>query len=305
MNHIVLARIVFCIALATVFSTAAFAVEPPLTLDVWSDKVPGETGQIAAEKSEIKPVGGGRNITIVSNVTKPTLAVYRPPKEKDTGAAVVICPGGGYSILAIDLEGTEVADWLNSIGVTGIVLKYRVPARPNLPRWEPPLQDAQRAMSLVRSKAGEWGIDPKRIGLLGFSAGGNLTAVACTHFDHRAYEPIDDTDKVSCRPDFGVLVYPAWLNQDKAVTLVPEVIVSAQTPQMFLAHANDDGITAESSVAMYLALKRAHVPVELHIYAGGGHGFGLRKTDKPCWTWPQRCEEWMRSQGLLKLSAPH
>ncbi len=289
-------------ALVSAFSARAFAADAPLTLDVWPDKVPGETGQIGAEKSETKPVGGGRTITIVSNVTKPTLTVYRPAKDKDTGAAIVICPGGGYSILAIDLEGTEVADWLNSIGVTGIVLKYRVPARSGLPRWEPPLQDAQRTLSLVRSKAGEWGIDPKRIGLLGFSAGGNLTGVACTHFDKRAYEPIDDADKLSCRPDFGVLVYPAWLNDDKTVTLAPEFTVSAQTPQMFFAHASDDGISSESSIAMYLALKHNHIPAELHLYASGGHGFGLRKTDKPCCTWPQRCEEWMSSQGLLPQS---
>lgn len=289
-------------ALVAAFSTAALAADAPLTLDVWPDKVPGETGQIAPEKSEPRPVGGGRTITILSNVSKPTLTIYRPPKDKDTGTAIVICPGGGYSILAIDLEGTEVADWLNSIGVTGIVLKYRVPQRPNVPRWQPPLQDAQRAMSLVRSKAAEWGIDPKRIGLLGFSAGGNLTGVACTHFDLRAYDPIDDADKLSCRPDFGVLVYPAWMNEEKTVTLAPEFTVTAQTPQMFFAHASDDGISSESSIAMYLALKRLHIPAEMHLYASGGHGFGLRKSDKPCCTWPQRCEEWMRSRGLLKQS---
>ncbi len=286
-------------ALGFLVDGRAFAADPMLTLDVWPGKVPGETGQIAAEGSKTQP-GPGGNITIISNVSKPTLAVYKPTKEKDTGAAVVICPGGGYSILAYDLEGTEVADWLNSIGVTGIVLKYRVPARPNLPRWEPPLQDAQRAISLVRSKATEWGIDPKRIGLLGFSAGGNLTAVASTHFDKRAYEAIDDADKLSCRPDFGVLIYPAWLENGDSV--VPEVPVTAQTPPMFLAHANDDPINAESSVMMYLALKRAKVPAELHLFAKGGHGFGLRKSDHPCSEWPQRCEEWMKSQGLLKSS---
>ena len=276
-----------------------YGADAPPVLDVWPDKVPGETAQLPPEKVENKP-GGGKTIAIMSNVSKPTLTVYRPPKDKDTGAAVIICPGGGYSILAMDLEGTEVADWLNSIGVSGIVLKYRVPQRPNLPRWQLPLEDAQRAISLVRSKAGEWGIDPKRIGLLGFSAGGNLTAVAATHFDKRAYEPIDDADKVSCRPDFGVLVYPAWLNQEGSQTLAPEVAVTSQTPPMFLAHATDDPINAESSVAMYLACKHNNVPVEMHLYAKGGHGFGLRKSDNPCSTWPQRCEEWLKSAGMLK-----
>src|SRR5262249_20395631 len=155
--------------------------------------------------------GENPNVKRLTNVSKPTLTVFRPEKDKDTGAAVLIAPGGGYNILAWDLEGEEVAAWLNSIGVTGIVLKYRVPRRPDEPRDKPPLgpqQDAQRAMSVVRSKAKEWGIDPKRIGMLGFSAGGHLTAATATNFDKRTYEAIDDTDRVSSRPDFAVLVYP-------------------------------------------------------------------------------------------------
>ena len=278
------------------------AIEAPAeenlpVLDVWPDKAPGEKGQIGEEKSEKKGA-----VTLVTNVTKPTLTLYRAPRDKDTGAAVVICPGGGYSVLAWDLEGTEVAQWLNSIGVTGIILKYRVPQRPDTPRYLPPLQDAQRAISLVRSKAGEWGLDPHRIGMLGFSAGGNLTAVASTNYDKRAYDPSDDIDKLDCRPDFAVLVYPAWLNQEGTEKLAAEVRVDAHTPQMFIAHATDDPISVESSVSMYLALHRAAVPVEMHLYAVGGHGFGLRPTDKPCSSWPQRCEQWMRKQGLLKKS---
>src|SRR5205807_221696 len=170
-------------------------------------------GNVGAETATgSKP--GEKPVLRISNVSHPTLTVHRPAKDKDTGAAVVICPGGGYSILAWDLEGTEVAKWLNSIGVTGIILKYRVPGRPDDPNHRLPLEDAQRAMSLVRSKAKEWDIDPGRVGMLGFSAGGNLTARACTQFDHRSYDAIDDVDKVSCRPDFGVLVYPAWLVED-------------------------------------------------------------------------------------------
>lgn len=298
--------ILLLVALGLAVCPAARAEDAPPTFDVWPAKVPGETGNIGPEKVTEQPKGD-KPIHLVTNVTKPTLTLFRAPKDKDTGAAVVICPGGGYSVLAWDLEGTEVAEWLNSIGVTGIILKYRVPKGPDQTPSAPPLQDAQRAMSLVRSKAGEWGIDPKRIGMLGFSAGGNLTALACTHYDHRTYEPADDVDKVSCRPDFGVLVYPAWLveeSKDHPDQLKPEFPVNDRTPQMFLVHAGDDGITAANSALMYLALKKAGVPAELHVYATGGHGFGLRPSDKPCSTWPQRCEAWMRSQGLLKGEKP-
>jgi len=280
------------------FDSSARAAEGPLVFDVWPGPVPGETGQTGPEKSQQRP-GPVRPITIVTDVSKPTITVYRAPGDKDTGAAVLICPGGGYAALAWDLEGTEVAQWLNSIGVNGIILKYRVPVRTGTPRYLPPLQDAQRAMSLVRSKAAEWHFDPHRIGMLGFSAGGNLTGFACTHFDRRAYEPIDEVDKTSCRPDFAVLVYPAWLNREGTAELDPELHVSKNTPPAFFVHADDDPIKAESSVAMYLALKHAGVPAELHIYATGGHGFGLRPTDKPCSTWPQRCEEWLSSRSLL------
>jgi acetyl esterase/lipase len=192
-----------------------------------------------------------------------------------------------------------VADWLNSIGVTGIVLKYRVPKRADQPRHVPPLQDAQRAMSLIRSKAKEWGIDPKRIGMLGFSAGGHLTASAATNFDKRAYDPIDDIDKESCRPDFAVLVYPAYLVDKSKTKLNPDIRVSGKTPPIFFAHAGDDPIEVENSVVMYLALTEAKVRSELHVYSAGGHGFGLRKSNFPCSTWPERCAAWFRQQGIL------
>jgi acetyl esterase/lipase len=269
-----------------------------LVLNVWPGNPPGETKTIAAEKVETS-----RGVKRITNVSKPTLSVFRPAKDKDTGAAVIVCPGGGYNILAWDLEGEEVAGWLNSIGVTAIVLKYRVPRRPDQPQNKPPagaLQDAQRAISLVRNKAKEWNIDPKRIGILGFSAGGHLAAWAATHFDKRAYEPMDDIDKVDCRPDFAVLIYPGYLVEKDRDELNPDIRVRKECPPMFLAHANNDPVTPENSVRMYLALKRAGVPAELHLYALGGHGFGLRPSDKPCSTWPKRCEEWMRSQGIIK-----
>ena len=216
----------------------------------------------------------------------------------------MIAPGGGYNILAWDLEGDEVAEWLNTIGVTGIVLKYRVPRRPGEPKDKPPLgplQDAQRAVSLVRGKAKEWGIDPNRIGMLGFSAGGHLTAWAATNSDQRSYEPIDDVDKVSCRPDFAVLVYPGVPASRRASR-------TSSTPRSACRRTRRRGSSPTPTTTAVLAgeqradvpgAEEAKVPAELHVYSTGGHGFGLRPEGKPCATWPQRCEEWMTAQGLL------
>jgi acetyl esterase/lipase len=276
----------------------------PRTLDLWPGTPPGEVGKVGEEKSEEKD-----GITRVYNVSKPTLTVFRPGPEKDTGASVVICPGGGYSILATSHEGDDVARWLNTIGVTGIVLKYRVPRRQGTPDDFPPpqaLMDAQRALGLVRSKAAELGIDPKRIGLLGFSAGGHLAAWASTNSEKRSYEPVDTADEVDCRPDFTVLIYPAYLLKGKGWTgpdLADEIRADKQAPPAFLAHAGNDPVTVESSVRYHLALRHAGVPSELHVYASGGHGFGMKPMDKPIAEWPRRLEEWMRSRGLLKPMA--
>lgn len=287
--------------LAVSAPASLYAQDKPLVLDVWPGKAPGETGKIDQEKFlDQKP--GEKPVKRLTNVSRPTLTVYRPTKAKDTGAAVVIAPGGGYNILAWDLEGEEVADWLNSIGVTGIVLKYRVPRRPDDPKDGAPLgatQDAQRAMSLVRSKATELKIDPKRIGMLGFSAGGNLTAWLSTNHQKRVYEPIDSVDNVSCRPDFAVLIYPGGVVEKGTSTLRSEFKITKETPPMFFAHAHNDPVSSENSVALYLALSQAKVPAEMHIYTSGGHGFGLRKSDQPCSTWPQRCEQWLSKSGVL------
>ncbi len=273
----------------------------PTVIDLWPGAAPGEMGKLPPESDQPqKP--GQRVVKRIQNVSKPTLSIFRPAKDKDTGVAVVIAPGGGYNILAWDLEGEEVAAWLNSIGVTGVVLKYRVPRRPTDKDGAPlgAKQDAQRAMSLVRSKAGEWGLDPKKIGMLGFSAGGHLTAWTCANCEKRSYEAVDDADKASCRPDFAVLVYPGYIvPNEKKDELRPDIVPTKDSPPMFFAHAFDDPVAPENSVRLFLELKKLRVPAELHIYSTGGHGFGLRPDGKPCATWPARCGEWMAAQGII------
>lgn len=278
---------------------SAARAEEPVVIELWpSGKVPGETASVGEES--LAGNKGGRRLT---NVSKPTITVYRPDKDKNTGAAVVVAPGGGYSMLAWDHEGEDVVAWLNSIGVTGVLLKYRVPRRPDQPRDGlkfGPHQDAQRALGIVRNKAKEWGIDPNRIGMLGFSAGGHLTALTSTNFSERGYEPVDDADRASCRPDFAVIVYPGGALDRTTGQLVPSIHFTKECPPCFFVHASDDRGSSENSILMYLQLKQAGVPAEMHIYATGGHGFGMRPSKNPCAQWPKRCEEWMRSQGILE-----
>lgn len=287
----------FALLLAPLLARAA---DPLPVLDVWPKGAPGEKGDLGDEKPTTGKSGG---VTSITNVSKPTLTIYRPAKEKNTGAAVVIAPGGGYNVLAWEHEGTMVGEWLQSVGVTGVVLKYRVPRRADAPKGDPPLgalQDAQRAISLTRANAKAWGIDPARIGMLGFSAGGHLTAWAATNSDKRSYETIDDADKASCRPDFAALIYPGGIvdRVDKE-KLAPEIRVSKDTPPCFFALAYNDNGPLDGSLKMMAALKKAGVTAEMHVYSGGGHGFGMRTGEKPHTTWPKRCEEWMRTEGFL------
>lgn len=274
----------------------------PVIVDLWPDKPPGYQVDGGPERDTTGPDGrgvAGRSVIRLGDVSKPQLHIYQPAEDKRNGTAVVVCPGGGFSILAWDLEGTEVAEWLNSLGVTAAVLKYRVPTRDADPNWLPPTQDAQRALSLIRSRAEEWQIDPERIGILGFSAGGRTAAMATVNPSKRLYEKSDAVDEKAHRADFTVLVYPAYL-VDADGKLLPEVTVSKETPPTLLVHAYDDGVTPKSSVQFFLACKDAGVPAELHIYDTGGHGYGLRKTEQPVTSWSERCAEWMKSRGLLE-----
>ncbi len=281
---------------------AALQADP---LPVWPDKVPGEKGDIGPETDTTKPGQDGprpeQYVIRQGNVSHPTLTVYHPPKDKDTGAAVLVCPGGGYSILALNLEGTEICQWLNSVGVTAILLKYRVPSRAGLEKHTAALQDAQRALSVIRSRAKEWGVDTKRVGILGFSAGGHLAAAASTNYETRTYPEIDAADKESCRPDFTILIYPAYLTDstDKS-KLAPEIKVTSSTPPAFIAMTQDDPVHVENAFTYARALQDAKVPAELHVYPTGGHGYGLRPTSNMVSHWPERAAEWMKAQGLLK-----
>jgi acetyl esterase/lipase len=248
----------------------------------------------------------------VTNVTRPTMTVYAPD-GKNTGAAVVVFPGGGFQILAMDLEGTEVCDWLTAKGITCVLLKYRVPSTPYV--WQcdcrphnrsistPSLQDALRTLRLVRSRAAEWRIDPHKVGVLGFSAGGYLVAEVSTHFNARLYAPVDDTDQESSRPDFAIAIYPGHLAMaENSIALNPNIKghITAQTPPTFLLqNENDDVDIIEDALSYYMGLKAAKVPVELHAYAQGGHAFGLRPSKLPVSGWPQLVEKWLGTIGII------
>lgn len=292
---------VFVVILMTLTVTASDlkAAETHKIIPLWADGAPGAKG--------------------TEDGDKPTLTIYLPEKEKETGAAVVICPGGGYGHLAMDHEGHQIAQWLNSFGVAGFILQYRH-SRSGAGYGHPaPLQDAQRAVRTVRARAKEWKVNPERIGIIGFSAGGHLASSAGTHFQHRYSDANDSIDKVSCRPDFMILIYPVisftepcthkgsrrnLLGDNPGNELVENMSnerqVTPETPPTLLVHGNDDKVVpSENSVLFYLALRKANVPAEMHIYENGRHGFGLGENFGPVSTWPTRCQDWMRNRGLF------
>ncbi len=301
------------LVLFALFSLSADAAtwQPSLGLKqelIWPGKVPSPQPvagpeEVIAVKDELV---AGKPWVFADKVSKPTMTVY-PAKGKNTGAAVIIFPGGGYQILAMDLEGTEVCDWLTAKGVTCVLLKYRVPGQDRLPksgcypRSPAALQDAQRTIGLVRSRAAEFHIDPHKIGVLGFSAGGHLVGATSTHFKKRLYKPVDAADKVSCRPDFAVVLYPGHMREftTKDFQLNPNVPVTKDTPPTFMLHAENDPVDdVENSLVYYAALKRAKVPAEMHLYAEGKHAFGLRRTKYPITAWPQLVETWLMTIGM-------
>jgi acetyl esterase/lipase len=290
--------------------TPVFAQTPPwppgadhLTQTLWPNGAPGpktSTGPEADTTTAKDRMVAGKRVTRIGNVASPTLTLYKPAAQ-NTGAALLVFPGGSYRILAIDLEGTEVYDWARSLGITCILVKYRVPDTGPYPKSAAALQDAQRVLGLVRSHAAEWKIEPKRIGVLGFSAGAHLSAALSTHFDKRLYDAVDAADQLSCRPDFAVIIYPGYLAlADQNFAPNPEIHVTEQTPPSFIVQAEDDPVHVENSTVYFMALKNAKVPAELHIYSEGGHGYGLRRTALPVTTWPQSVETWLRTIHMLE-----
>jgi acetyl esterase/lipase len=301
--------------LVIVFNSSSLLAQKPAwepgpghpTVALWPQAAPGAQPSPNPEidtTTANEHLVAGKSVVRLGNVSAPTLTLYQPT-GKNTGAAVVVFPGGGYRILAIDLEGTEVCDWLNSAGITCILLKYRVPDSGPYPKSSAALQDAQRALGIVRGRAAEWHIDPQRVGALGFSAGAHLVAALSTHFDQRLYDPIDAADQVSCRPDFAVIVYPGYLAiAEKNFAANAEINVTEKTPPSFIVQAEDDPVHVENSTIFFLALKNSKVPAEMHLYAQGGHGYGLRHTALPVTSWPQLVEIWLRTIQILPASAP-
>jgi len=292
--------------------TAAWQPSPGHTqIPIWPGTAPDARPVTGPEtvQTDAKLVAG-KPWVWVGNVSQPTMTVYSPV-GKNTGAAVVVFPGGGYEILAIDLEGTEVCDWLTSKGITCVLLKYRVPGEASerypksgpYPKSPMALEDAQRAVGLVRFHAAEWHIDKYKIGVLGFSAGGHLVAAMSTHFSHRLYPAVDAADRESCRPDFAVALYPGHLSlAHNSFDLNPDIRthITRQTPPTFLLQDEDDHVDrVEDSLSYYAALKKAGVPVEMHLYAQGGHAFGLRRTKFTATRWPQLVETWLGAIGVI------
>jgi acetyl esterase/lipase len=306
--------VVLCVFLAfggVSAQTSAWQPSPGHTqVPIWPGAVPDARPDTGPEtlKTDAKDLVAGKQWVYINRVSRPTMTVYSPT-GKNTGAAVVVFPGGGYQILAIDLEGTEVCDWLTSKGITCVLLKYRVPGEATLPKSgaypqsSEALEDAQRVVGLVRFHAAERHIDPHKIGVLGFSAGGHLVAAMSVHFEHRLYRAVDAADKESCRPDFAVAIYPGHLSlSDDGPGLNPDIArhISRQTPPTFLLQNEDDNVDGvNQSLVYYAALKKAGVPVEMHLYAQGGHAFGLRRTKLPVSKWPQLVETWLGTIGMI------
>jgi len=277
-------------------------------MPIWPGGAPGAAANAPAEVDTTTAKDNliaGKPLIRLGNVSVPTITYYAPhalggPVPPGPTPAVVVFPGGGYHILAIDLEGTEVCDWLNSAGIACVLLKYRVPDSGPYPKSAAALQDAQRAVGLVRLHAKEWNIDPKKVGVLGFSAGGHLVAALSTHFEKRLYNAVDAADSLSCRPDFSVVIYPGYLAlAEKDFAPNADIHPTKDTPPTIVVQAEDDPVHVENAVVYFMQLKKAGVSAELHVFAQGGHGYGLRPTELPVTHWPKLVETWMRTIKVL------
>jgi acetyl esterase/lipase len=316
-------RLIAVLAITLAVGTAAIAATNEFEIPIWPGIAPGSADSTLKEEYRDRPITDGTGVSrdrSVRDITMPTLTVYLPASRNTTGTAVVICPGGGFGHLAIDKEGHDVARWLQSRDIAGVVVKYRCPD-PDVGLYVPngSIPDMQRAIRITRLSAGKWNIDPRKIGVMGFSAGGYMAAAAGTLFDEGNPDADDPIRRISCRPDFIVPVYPLislelqgsrsagllkrMLGQNLNDKLITEYSfdtrVTSQTPPTFLVHAHDDGLSVEHSIRFYLALRKAEVPAELHVYSKGGHGFGIRQRGQPVSAWCERWLEWMRLEGFL------
>ncbi len=291
--------VLFAIPFAFISASTLFAGQP--VIELWPSGLPADAIEIGPER--VNQLKAERTAERIKFVDQPTLTVFQPDTEKSNGCAVVICPGGGYNILAWPKEGTEVAEWFNSIGVTAFVLQYRVPRRdPDRIHWEP-MQDVQRAIRVVRHQAKDWNIDPQRIGTLGFSAGGHLTVMSGVQYETKSYAPFDEADNVSCRPDFICPIYAAYLAdgyRDDVVELGALVTVDKKTPPAFLAVTWDDKMRGAQSALLFAKLKEQGVKAELHAFTRGGHGYGIRKSDHAVSTWHHQLAAWLDAMGFLE-----
>jgi acetyl esterase/lipase len=283
-------KTIISLLLLIMIAQSSFAQKKDL-VHLWPGNVPDETKE---KKEAVTGASENDNITRISEVTDPAFEVFLPDKSVRNGAAVIVCPGGGYNILAWDLEGTEIAAWLNKTGYAAFVLQYRVPQKK-----DGALQDVQRAMRMIRKDAAKYGVDPERIGVMGFSAGGSLTARTSTQFHKKTYAPVDKADSLSCRPSFAMLIYPAYLDEGPGLSLTPELQISKDVPPIFIFQTADDQY-GNSAIVMAQSLRNAKIPVELHLLPSGGHGYGLRSGNIAAETWPGLAEKWMKQVSISK-----